>query len=212
MADSLALICLTSGPTAVPAIGGWLRSRPGGATKKHIHLYDAVLLPYESVRKLLRHHADEVLQVPLDQSVAGVHETTTALEFPVAGMSIAKEVLLHVGEYTDLAGRIPMGRLQLRWEPSDHSVLFPMIEADLEVEPIDHERTMVSLLGLYQPPLGRFGEAVDRIVLHRLAEAAFQRFFRHLLHEIVADAARLERPVATDEARPSRLKGTTGSS
>jgi hypothetical protein len=167
------------------------------------------LLPYQSVRKLLRHHADEVLQVPLDQSLAGVHEITTELEFPVVGMNLNKEVVLHVGEYADLPGRIPMGRLELRWEPTEHSALFPLIEADLEVEPIDSDRTMVSLLGLYQPPLGRFGEAVDRIMLHRLAEAAFDRFFRQLLHEIVADAARIERAVDSSAAKTAQLTGRT---
>ena len=168
-------------------------------------------LPYASVRKLLRHHADEVLQVPLNQSLAGVHETTTALEFPVAGINVAKVVTLHVGEYNDLPGRLPMGRLELRWEPADNTVLFPLIEADLEVEPVDEHRTMVSLLGLYQPPLGVIGEAVDRLMLHRLAEAAFERFFRHLLHEIVADAARIERPVDTEEARSAQLTGRSES-
>jgi hypothetical protein len=102
-----------------------------------------------------------------------------------------------------------MGRLELRWEPSDTTTLFPLIEADLEVEPIDPERTMVSLLGLYQPPLGKFGAAVDRIMLHRLAEAAFDRFFRHLLHEIVADAARIVRPLDGTDAKASQLTGRT---
>jgi hypothetical protein len=158
---------------------------------------------------LLRHHADEVLQVPLDQSLAGVHEITTSLEFPVVGINVVKEVVLNIGEYADLPGRIPMGRLELRWEPADTTTLFPLIEADLEVEPIDAERTMVSLLGLYQPPLGKLGEAVDRILLHRLAEAAFDRFFRHLLHEIVADAARIEEPVNDTEGKASQLTGRT---
>lgn len=186
------------------------QGRRGGTTKKHIHLYNTVLLPYQSVRKLLRHHADEVLQIPLDQSLAGVHEITTPLEFPVAGINVVKEAVLHVGEYADLPGRIPMGRLELRWEPSDNAALFPLIEADLEVEPIDAERTMVSLLGLYQPPLGRLGEAVDRIMMHRLAEAAFERFFRHLLHEMVADAARIMQPVDDAAAKASQLTGRTG--
>lgn len=176
-------------------------------TKKHIHLYDAVRLAYPTVRRLLMHHADEVLQVPLEHSLAGLHDAPSALEFHVAGVSLAKEVVLHVGAFGDVPGRIPMGTIELRWEPTDHTMLFPLIEADLEVEPIDHERTMVSLLGRYQPPLGKLGEAIDRLIVHRMAERAFDRFFRQLLHEVVRDVYRLGLTDTPDEPRSSVLTG-----
>ena len=77
-----------------------------------------------------------------------------------------------------------MGRLQMSWEPVEQSDLYPVVTADLEIEPIDDDRTMVSLLASYDPPLGRIGAIVDRVAMHRVAQAALGRFFSHLLHEI----------------------------
>ena len=70
-----------------------------------------------------------------------------------------------------------------------------------------YARTMVSLLGLYQPPLGRLGEAVDRLVLHRMAESAFERFFKHLLHAIIDDHQRLVAVAVPDEPKAAQLRG-----
>ena len=57
-----------------------------------------------------------------------------------------------------------------------------------EIEPIDDKRTMVSLLASYEPPLGRIGAVVDRVAMHRVAEAALARFFEGLLAELKASA------------------------
>jgi hypothetical protein len=81
-----------------------------------------------------------------------------------------------------------MGRIQLAWEPIDHGDTYPVITADLEIEPIDDKRTMVSLLASYEPPLGRIGAVVDRVAMHRIAEAALARFFEGLLIELKTSA------------------------
>lgn len=158
--------------------------------KQHIHLYDAVAVPFDSVRRLLRDHPDRVLCEAAARGEAGAEESVTALELDVAGFRVAKEVDLEVLSFADIPGRIPRARVQLRWEPVDHSSLFPPIEADLEAEPVEDTRSMLSLLGIYRPPLGAIGAAVDKVVLHHVAETAMRHFFHHLLHRIKVEADR----------------------
>ena len=147
--------------------------------KQHVHLYNAVNRPYSHVRNALMNHALDLLERATEAGLSGAHES--ALEIEVGGIALAKEVHLDVKGFRDIPGRVPLGRVSIRWSPSDHSALFPVIEADLEAEPIDDERTMFSLLGLYQPPLGLVGAALDRLGFHRLAETALERFFHRLL-------------------------------
>ncbi|MBT8213199.1 MAG: hypothetical protein KJN71_08640 [Acidimicrobiia bacterium] len=150
--------------------------------KQHVHLYNAVNRPYGDVRSLLMHRSLALLEGAAEAGLTGAHET--ALDIEVGGVALAKEVHLDVKGFRDIPGRVPLGRVSIRWSPADHSSLFPVIEADLEAEPIDAERTMFSLLGLYQPPLGLVGAALDRLGFHRLAETALERFFRRLLRII----------------------------
>jgi len=106
----------------------------------------------------------------------------------VAGVHFVKDVCFRVADYADVPGPLPMGRIQLVWEPIDQGDAYPAITADLEIEPIDEKRTMISLLASYEPPLGRIGAVVDRVAMHRIAEAALARFFEGLLAEVKASA------------------------
>ena len=49
-------------------------------------------------------------------------------------------------------------------------MLFPRMQADLVVSPIDETSTSVVFEGTYEPPLGFVGGAFDRLVMNRLAE------------------------------------------
>lgn len=174
----------TSDPIEAARLHDYLSPKPV-MTKRHIHIYDGVRMPFGEVRHLLRDHPADVFQVPLEAGLAGVHEAHTALELDLGNLHLAKRVILDITDYTDLPGPIPLGRMTLRLEPEDHSAMFPVIDADLEVEPIDPSGTMVSLLGSYEPPLGALGAAVDRLVLHQMAELTLKGFFHDLLRGLV---------------------------
>jgi hypothetical protein len=61
--------------------------------------------------------------------------------------------------------------------------LFPTLEADLEIMPMGPDQVMLKLMGRYEPPLGGVGRGLDRLVLHRIAEACVRSF----LHRTAAD-------------------------
>ena len=49
-------------------------------------------------------------------------------------------------------------------------------EADLEVAALGPDRTQLSISGRYRTPLGLLGRAMDRALLHRVAEATVKDF------------------------------------
>ena len=70
----------------------------------------------------------------------------------------------------------PATRLQLEWEAARMPRLFPIMKADLSIYPLTATETQLDFKGVYEPPLGPLGEAVNAIVGHRIAEVSVHRF------------------------------------
>jgi hypothetical protein len=109
------------------------------------------------------------------------------------GVRIARPVRIELGAPMHLEGKtvIPM-----RWTPAGRSGLFPALDADLEIASLDAQRSQLAMNARYVPPLGRLGRAIDRVVMHRVAEAAIKDFLDRVgatLEERVASAARRAR-------------------
>jgi hypothetical protein len=66
--------------------------------------------------------------------------------------------------------------LPMSWQPTGAEHLFPALEADLEVAPLGASRTQLSISARYRPPMGAVGRALDRTLLHRVAEATMKDF------------------------------------
>lgn len=54
--------------------------------------------------------------------------------------------------------------------------LFPFMKAELSIYPLTATETQLDFLGVYEPPLGALGKALNAIVGHRIAEASVHRF------------------------------------
>jgi hypothetical protein len=67
-------------------------------------------------------------------------------------------------------------RLQLEWESAKIPSLFPLMKADLSIYPLTGTETQLDFSGVYEPPLGIVGKAVNAIVGHRIAEVSVHRF------------------------------------
>jgi hypothetical protein len=86
--------------------------------------------------------------------------------------------------------------LPLRWQAAGTGgSLFPALDADITVAPFGESRTLIALAGVYRPPLGPVGAALDRVVLRRVALATVRRFVRRV-DEAIADPAAATAPVA----------------
>ena len=76
--------------------------------------------------------------------------------------------------------------LSLRWEAAGAGGgLFPVLDADLTLAPYGESATLLALAGVYRPPLGVVGAALDRVVLRRVAQATIGRFVTQVGEAVV---------------------------
>ena len=89
----------------------------------------------------------------------------------------AKTVAVHLGGAIEGDG---LTVVPLTWEATGPAGLFPRLEGQLRLRTIDVERTEVAFAGRYRPPLGRAGQALDDVVLARVARATIRSLLRRL--------------------------------
>jgi hypothetical protein len=63
------------------------------------------------------------------------------------------------------------------------------MSADLEVVGLDAELTQLTFRGRYEPPLGAVGRQLDRLLMHRIAEASVRSFLGRLVATLTAAEA-----------------------
>jgi hypothetical protein len=83
--------------------------------------------------------------------------------------------------------------LALRWEATGPgSGLFPVLDADLTLTPAPGSGagSVLELAGVYRPPLGLVGQALDRAGLHRVAAATVRRFLAQVAAQLTDQPAR----------------------
>jgi hypothetical protein len=92
-------------------------------------------------------------------------------------------------QFGELVIRGDSARLPLRWHVTGPGgVLFPALDADLELTALSEDATMLRLAGAYRPPLEEAGAARDRAVLQRVAAATIHAFIRRVADAIVHPA------------------------
>jgi hypothetical protein len=130
-------------------------------------------------------HGDALITSSADSYEQGI--TGLARVGPLGSApGVSKLVEVQFGE---LAIRADSARLPLRWHATGPGgVLFPALDADLELGALSEDTTMLRLAGAYRPPLGKAGGALDRAVLQRVAAATIHTFIRRVADAIVHPA------------------------
>jgi hypothetical protein len=77
--------------------------------------------------------------------------------------------------------------IPLAWEATGTPGLFPKLDADLIVATVGPELCQIAMRGTYSPPLGPLGRALDRAVLHRVAEASVKSFVDRVAQSITGN-------------------------
>jgi hypothetical protein len=104
---------------------------------------------------------------------------------PAPGISRLAEI-----RFQSLAAHEGRTGLALRWEArGPGGRLFPVLDADLTLVPAGENAALLTLAGAYRPPLGSLGVELDRLLLHRVAEATIRNFLERI-------ATALARPTA----------------
>ena len=103
--------------------------------------------------------------------------------FAVDERRLDREVEIELGMpyRSGIATRVP-----LTWRATSGTRLFPRLEGDLEVAALGSSRSQLSMDARYRPPLALVGRALDRALLHRVAEATIGDFVDRVAERIVA--------------------------
>lgn len=105
---------------------------------------------------------------------------------------VSKRVWAELGEMTVKPDRVTQ---PLRWRAAGASGLFPAMVADLEFAPMGAAMTAISFMGRYVPPLGPLGREVDRMLLHRLAQASVRALLSLVVERLAADPEKPPLPI-----------------
>jgi len=121
------------------------------------------------------------LLVETAQGVPGEH--LLGVGFTVAGVPVEKRVTV---ELEPTRHGLDWLRLGFSWKPTLSAGMFPGVHGELHLEPNSYRDTLITVSGTYAPPLGAAGRGLDRVLLHKVAEATF----RSLAESIEAELGR----------------------
>jgi len=144
-----------------------------------IHTYDYVNHPYESVRDALKHDATALFQAATTAAADRARSLGSELRVDVAGIGVSADIKIAVNKIEEKVfdgASAPMTSLFLEWEAASMPRLFPLMKAELSLYALTPTETQLDFVGVYEPPFGPVGKAVNAIVAHRIAEASVQRF------------------------------------
>ena len=104
-------------------------------------------------------------------------ELLTAVGVGPLGPRLGRRVAIRLGDPV----RFPsMLSVPITWEPVGLESLLPRLDATIEVGVLGQDRTQLAISARYRPPLGVVGRAIDRVLLHRVAEATLKDFLDRL--------------------------------
>ena len=106
----------------------------------------------------------------------------------------------------DLASTEALAGLAIRWEATGPgSALFPVLDADITLARAGEHACLLGISGVYRPPLGALGQALDRAILHRVAAATIRDFAAQVAAGITDEPGALSRPAGRPgTGRPAR--------
>jgi hypothetical protein len=160
-------------------------------------LHDEILVAasFEVTRSRLARLAEgsELLR---SSQVAYNHGIELTARVGTAGVS--KLVQVQAVQLAESAGT----GLAIRWRAAGPgSSLFPVLDADITLTPTTERVTLLTLMGTYRPPLGSIGEALDQVLLGRVAAVTVSKFIGRLAAAI-SDNPGPGQPVVTNPGPP----------
>ena len=85
----------------------------------------------------------------------------------------------------------------VRWVATGATgAMFPQLDGNLELSSAEDGQSVLRLNGAYRPPLAAVGGGLDRLLLHRVADATIRRFLQDVAAGVLAT------PVADADAHP----------
>lgn len=144
-----------------------------------IRAYDYVNHPYAGVRDALHDDARSLFVEATRAAASRANSVAAGLHVNVGGVEVGAEIAITVYQIEDV-DKGPLDReatrVELEWEAARTPGLFPLMNGQLWAYALSGTETQLDFDGVYTPPLGLVGAAVDAAVGHRIAEASVHRF------------------------------------
>ena len=115
-------------------------------------------------------HAAAILKLELDPIVRGPLEE---LRFQIGGGAITRRVAAEVGPIETHTDRL---RVPLHWKAAEHPRLFPVMDADLQINDAGGNHIELHVVGEYRTPLGAVGAVADVVAGRHVAETSIRDF------------------------------------
>jgi hypothetical protein len=148
-----------------------------------IRYYLDLAVPFEAVEAMLLDHPASWVPGLARDADEGGQRLLADVGFEVEARRLDKEVEIRIGEpYRGPTKTV----LPFTWRAVPGGRLFPELEADIEVAALGAGRTQLSISARYRPPLGAVGRALDRALLHRVAEATVKDFLDRVGQRMVS--------------------------
>ncbi len=150
---------------------------------KTIRVYDYVNQPYETVSRILSAGATDVFRNATKVAALRAKDVASELHVNFAGIEIGADVDISVKAIKKRPKKImspPRTILKLEWEASKMPHLFPFMKAELSASPLTATETLLEFEGIYEPPFGLLGKALDAFAGHRVAEASVHQFIKDI--------------------------------
>lgn len=144
-----------------------------------IRCYDYVNRPYHQVSDALRKDALSVFRTATKAAASRARSVAAELRLDLGGIEFGADIMISVKSIEEKfpeKGAPASTHLQLEWHAAKMAAVFPVMKADLSIYPLTSTETQLDFSGVYEPPLGAVGKAMNAIVGRRIAEASVYRF------------------------------------
>jgi hypothetical protein len=163
---------------------------PGRDSAQHcpmfVRYYVEIPLTAQAAEHLLLQDPEAWLPGLATDATARAEALLTDVGFGRPGRRIEKQVQIEIGEPVQFPSKMA---LPIHWAATGPQNLFPAMDADVEVAPLGPAWTQLSISARYEPPLGTIGRAIDRALLHRVAEATVKDFLDRAGEALVSHAS-----------------------
>ena len=85
----------------------------------------------------------------------------------VAGVPVRKRVNVTLGEPARAGD---WTNVPVTWKATGPEMFFPVMNGRIELVPVEKAVTRLTVSGMYEPPLGKLGEQLDKALMHNVAE------------------------------------------
>lgn len=157
-----------------------------------------IRVPAPAAAEVLRQLPQTLIQSFAVDAVAHGQAILANVGFPIGAHRLHKQVEIELGDPVETPSRT---WLPLAWKAIGAEAFLPSLEGELEAAALGEELTQIGLSARYKPPLGGIGAALDRLFLHRIAEATVRDFMQRIADAIEDGVALMQRPTSYSQRR-----------